>query len=78
MGWRVGVILSPWRLSYLLTNTRTVGEIGLNKNFDSLDIWIRVNGEPKWFAVPVGDVEDFLRSDHEAAVFRAESEGNAE
>lgn len=35
----------------MTTFTRTRGEIDFNFNGTSLDIWIRINGRPRWFAV---------------------------
>ena len=84
--------LRPWRLSGMLTPTRTVGEVGFRRNGTSLDIWLRVNGHPTWVSLPSaypitgerGALREYL--DHvafdptDAAIFvlLAESDGNAE
>jgi hypothetical protein len=77
--------LKPWRLSRMLSFTRTVGEIGLRKNGTQLDIWVRVNGKPTWFSVRQSEIVEFLApgdgpfSGHGTeTVLRAESDCNAE
>ena len=70
--------LQPWRKSGMLTWTRTVGQIGLRKNGGDLDIWIRVEGQPRWFALQLADVRRFLHSDEHDVVLQASSDGNAE
>ncbi len=75
--------LKPWRLSGMLTFTRTVGEVALHRNGTMLDIWVRVNGKPVWFTVRAGEVREFLAGDWvpnhgRTAVLHAESDGNAE
>jgi hypothetical protein len=62
----------------MLTATRTLGAIGFNKNGTSLDIWLRVNGEPRWFGVEISAVRGFLASDDKATLLWCDSEGNAE
>ena len=70
--------LNPWRLLGLLTFTRTRGQVGLRKNGSMLDVWVRVDGTPRWIALSRRDVQDFLASDDVERVLYAESDGNAE
>jgi len=70
--------LQPWRLSHMLTHTRTVGQIGLRKNGTSINVRVRVDGKPIWFAFDGRDLERFLESDSKSVVLSAESDGNAE
>ncbi len=78
--------LKPWRLSRMLTFTRTVGEMGFRKNGTELDIWLRVNGEPHWFSVSQNKLAEFLvptpgkpfGGHGDEVVLHAESDGNAE
>ncbi len=69
--------LKRWRLSGT-TPTRTIGELQLRKNGTALDIWIRVNSRPRWFAIQASDLEDFLQNSDIERTFQAESDGNAE
>jgi hypothetical protein len=52
--------LKKWKYSGMLTPTRTHGSVGLVKNGNDLDIWIRVNGKPKWYSINLKEVETFL------------------
>ena len=75
--------LKPWRLSGMLTATRTIGQVGMRKNGTMLDIWLRVNGKPVWFAVRAREVADFLVVEWpdghgDEIILDAESNGNAE
>jgi len=71
--------LRPWRLSGFLTCTRTRGEIGFRKNGTSIDIWVRVNGELRWYAVRAKELVGFLLTPDETMdILEAESDGNAE
>lgn len=71
--------LKLWELSGMLTNTRTVGEVGFNKNGSFVDIWIRVNGEPRWCAVDAKELQKFLAdTEQKNIILRARSDGNAE
>jgi len=71
--------LGPWKLSGMLTFTRTRGEIGFRKNGTALDIWIRVNGKETWYSVPFKELVGFLLTPGETMeVLDAESDGNAE
>jgi hypothetical protein len=82
----MGMLLKPWRLSGLLTPTRTVGQILLRKNGTMLDIWIRVKGKPERISVSRFDLKDFLPGDvdrwsaenDKELLLLAESDGNAE
>jgi hypothetical protein len=71
-------VLKPWILSGLLTISRTVGEIGLNKNGGQIDIWIRQNGKVNWIAINRHELEEFLNSQNQEIHLTAESDGNAE
>lgn len=64
----------------MLTAERTIGEVCLRINGGELDIWLRVNGRPRWFAVEASMVRDFLRRAQwgDEIVLRAMSDGNAE
>jgi hypothetical protein len=70
--------LLPWKVSGVLTPTRTVGEVGLNKNGCALDIWIRIDGHPRWFAIQREELLLFLASADKEGRLDAESDGNAE
>jgi hypothetical protein len=70
--------LLPWALSGNLTGTRTVGEVGFNKNGSALDIWIRIDGKPRWFAVQREALLLFLASSESEGRLDATSDGNAE
>lgn len=70
--------LKPWQQSCLLTPTRTTGQVAMRRNGTALDIWLRVDGQPRWFAVDMDEVVMFLNSGASAAVFAAQSDGNAE
>lgn len=70
--------LELWRQSGMLTFTRTFGQVGFRKNGNCLDIWIRVNGRPRWYAVYVPEIAQFLASDAKEVVLYAESDGNTE
>lgn len=72
--------LRPWRKSGLLTPTRTYGDVGIRRNGSMLDIWIRVNGSPSWFAVNAESLQFFLSGHYgaEETILPAESDGNAE
>ena len=69
---------TPWRSSYMITDTRTQGEIGFHKNGTALDVWLRIDGRPRWFAVEIDALKGFLASDDDGTVLRCESDGNAE
>ena len=70
--------LRPWILSGVLTHTRTVGEIGFNKNGTELDIWIRVNGDVSRYSVHRDYLIEFLEGGDKSTVLVPESDGNAE
>lgn len=70
--------LNPWRKSGLLTSTRTVGQIALRKNGTGIDIWIRIDGKPQWFAVDRANLINFLFSDTSDVILHAQSDGNTE
>ena len=76
--------LAKWRRAWVPTHTRTLGEILFNKNGSCVDIWIRVNGELRWFGVDQAALSQFLRErveppfSQEWMVLVASSDGNAE
>jgi hypothetical protein len=61
----------PWVSGTILP--RSGGNIVLNKNGDFLDMWVKVNGEKMWFAIPLEDLGAFLAGGRETAVLEAES-----
>lgn len=78
--------MQPWRPSGM-TEGRTKGAIVLHMNGSFLDIWIRVDGKPRWFAVQTDRLREFLDQMEELhpgikrdpwATLSAESSGNAE
>jgi hypothetical protein len=71
-------ILKPWEPWGQLTPTRTVGQLGFNKNGTAVDIWIRIDGKSTWFAVDGAELKQFLNSEHESVILEARSDGNAE
>ncbi len=70
--------LQPWRASRPLSATRTTGEIGLHKDGTRLDIWIRVDGKLRWYAVDLAALGGFLAMPYTETCLHAESDGNAE
>jgi hypothetical protein len=62
----------------MLTNERTFGQVGFIKNGGSLDIWIRIDGRPRWFSVSRAELAAFLASDDKETILSAESNGNSE
>lgn len=70
--------LRPWELSGMLTPTRTVGQVGLHRNGTEIDVWVRVDGRPCWFAFSRTDLERFLGTGTDWAVLAADSDGNVE
>jgi hypothetical protein len=78
-------VLKPWRRSWMLTETRTTGEIKFRKNGTSLEIWIRINGKPQRFSVTRAELLDFLNSPYDIGrdgfpetTLHADSDGNTE
>lgn len=72
-------VLKPWIPWGQLTPTRTAGEAGFNKNGSScLDIWIRIDGKPCWFAVDRIELMQFLNDERASIILNARSDGNAE
>lgn len=71
--------LKPWRLSdSFLGSKRTVGETLIKKNCDYIDVWMRIDGTPRWFGIRKDDLEEFLASDADKIMLEAQSNDNAE
>lgn len=70
--------LKPWRRTNL-QHENTWGEIELRRQDDRLQIWILIDGTPRWFDVSRLEVIEFIMStDTSSRIFRAVSIGNAE
>ena len=71
--------LQPWRRFGVPTFTRTIGQLAFRKNGTMIDIWLRIDGKPRWFAVRSCDLVAFLADDtQKVAIMSAESDSNAE
>ena len=51
--------LEPWRRGGMSAG-RSVGQIGLKANGSFVDIWIRVDGRPRWIGVRANGLRTFL------------------
>ena len=71
--------MRTWRRSWLLSETRTYGDIVLRKNGTELDMWIRINGEPQRFSVNQAELVDFLTASNDVMrTLSAASDNNTE
>lgn len=68
--------VKEWRLWGLLTPTRTIGEVRLNKNGSFIDFWLRdKDGTLKWYGIREKDLRDFLESNKKSIKLTVYSDG---